>query len=120
MHNVLIVEDEKSLSRALKLKLDHNGFNASIAEDGQQALAILGKEKISMILLDLMMPNMDGFELLTKLKEQGNKIPVVVLSNLGQKEDQDRALALGAKGYFIKADTLITDIVEYVKKTLGA
>jgi len=113
--NVLIVEDEKPMAHALELKLNNSGFVAKAVYDGQEALDILEKEKFDLIISDLMMPVMDGFELLKQLKEKSIKIPVIIASNLGQQEDIDRAKGLGAKDYFIKSDTPIAEVVEKVK-----
>lgn len=117
---VLIVEDEKPMSHALDLKFTHAGVTALTAFNGEAALEILEHEKPDIIMTDLMMPKMDGFQFLEKLKERGNKVPVVVLSNLSQEEDRSRVFALGAKDFLIKSDTPIADIVETIKKMMGA
>ncbi len=117
--SVLIVEDEKPLARALELKVKHYGFLAKTAFNGKEALDILAKEKFDLILLDLIMPVMDGFELLEKMKERGLKTPVIVLTNLGQTEDAKKAKELGAVDYFIKSNTAIADVVKHIDKVLG-
>ena len=113
---ILIAEDEKPMAKALELKLKKEGYNPKVVYNGAEALKSLESEKFSLLLMDLMMPVMDGFALLTELKEKKNNIPVIVLSNLGQEEDLRRAKKLGAKDYFIKSDTPIAKIVENVKK----
>lgn len=114
--HVLVVEDEKPLSHALELKLSHEGFTVTIAQNGQQGLDLLEKNKYDIVLLDLMMPVIDGFQVLTTLGQKGAMPYVIVLSNLSQREDEERVLALGAKKYFIKSDTPLSVIVEEVKK----
>lgn len=116
---ILIVEDEKPLSRAMQLKLTNSGFEAICAYNGQEALDIMEKEKVDLVFLDLVMPRMDGFATLEKLKEKKNKIPVIVLTNLSQGEDLANAKKLGAKDYFVKADTPISGVVEHARKILG-
>ncbi len=115
---ILIVEDEQPIAKALQLKLEHSGFEAEIALDGQEALEMLKKGTYHLILLDLVMPTMDGFEVLSKLQEDKNEIPVLVATNLSQEEDLERAKKLGALDYFVKSDTPIADLVEQVKAKL--
>lgn len=116
---ILIAEDEKPMARALQLKLKSEGYDAVIAPNGSKALDFLKKEKFDLMLLDLMMPTVDGFEVLEELKKKKIKIPVLVSTNLGQEEDQKRAKDLGAKEYFVKADTPINEVVAKVKSALG-
>jgi len=113
---ILIVEDERPLSRALQLKLQHEGFTAKIASNGQQCMNLINAEDFDVILLDMMMPVMDGFSVLKELQGRPTHPTVFVLSNLSQREDEDRVLAAGAKKYFIKADTPLSVIIEEVKK----
>ncbi len=115
---VLIVEDEKPLSHALEMKLGHQGYGTRVVTNGTEALAALEKGHYDMILLDLIMPIMDGFAVLTELKARKNKIPVIVLSNLGQNEDQVKSKELGAIDYFVKSNTPIADIVARIAKAL--
>lgn len=116
---ILIIEDEKSIARALEHKLVYAGFEAKTVFNGEEGVELLQKETFTLILLDLVMPKMDGFEVLEALKEQKNKTPVIVLSNLSQEDDEKRARALGAKEFFIKSDTSIVTIVERVAQLLG-
>lgn len=113
---ILIVEDEKPMARALELKLAHEGFAVGSATDGEQALAILAKDQIDLILLDLVLPKLDGFAVLAKLAEGRNTTPVIVLTNLSQGEDEEKAKKLGAKAFFIKSNTPIAEIVATVKQ----
>ncbi|OGJ59147.1 hypothetical protein A2881_02640 [Candidatus Peribacteria bacterium RIFCSPHIGHO2_01_FULL_55_13] len=113
--HVLIIEDEHALSHALELKFTHEGFICTVANNGAEGLKEANTGKFAVILLDLIMPEMDGFTFLEQLKK---KTPVIVLSNLGQGEDRERAKKLGAKDYLVKSNTPITDIVKVVKTFL--
>jgi len=112
---ILIVEDEHPLAHALELKFIHEGYDVTLASDGEAGIKIANAESFDMILLDLIMPKLDGFGFLEQLKK---KSPVIVLSNLGQEEDKKHAEALGAKGYFVKSNTPITDIITKVKSLI--
>ena len=116
---ILIMEDEKPMARALELKLTNAGFAAARAGDGIEGMELLEKEHFSLILLDLVMPRMDGFAVLKALAEKGISTPVIILSNLGQEDDEKRAKALGAKDFFIKSNTPIATIVEKVSRFLA-
>ena len=115
---VLIIEDEKTLAKALEFKLTRKGFNVRIAFNGEDGLAVLQQETFSLILLDLVMPKMDGFSVLENLSTQKNKTPVIVLTNLSQESDVKRTKALGAKDFFIKSNASITAIVDRVIELL--
>lgn len=116
---ILIIEDEKPMARALELKLTHAGFKAVSAGNGEEGMALLQKETFALIMLDLVMPKMDGFKVLETLNEKKIKTPVIVLSNLSQEDDEKRAKALGAKEFFIKSNTPIATIVERVIQFLA-
>jgi DNA-binding response OmpR family regulator len=113
---VLIVEDERPLAHALELKLQHEGFETKVVTNGQECLDITSKQSFDIILLDLMMPLMDGFQVLEKLNKRPVKPVVFVLSNLSQHEDETRALSLGARKFFVKSNTPLTVIVHEVNK----
>jgi len=113
---VLIVEDEKPLAHALQLKLEHDGCKTVVAKNGQECLQFIEEQEFDVVLLDLMMPVLDGFQVLEHLQEKSSRPTVFVLSNLSQGEDEQRVLGLGAKKYFIKSDTPLSVIVEEVKK----
>lgn len=113
---VLIVEDEKPLAHALELKLQHENITAAIATNGQEALDLLKKDKFDVVLLDMMMPVMDGFTALQEIAKLPNPPTVFALSNLSVHDDQNRVLELGAKKYFIKSDTPLSVIVDEIKK----
>ena len=116
---ILIIENELPIVHALELKLNRSGFSTQIALNGEEALKCLDHDKYDLILLDLIMPKMDGFSFLTELRKKNTTSEVIILSNLSQEEDVKRAKDLGAKNYFVKSDTPIVKIVDYTKKTLG-
>ena len=113
---ILIVDDEKALARALELKLGFLKYDVTVANDGQTALDILKAQAFDLILLDAVMPQKNGFEVLEELGKLKITTPVIMLSNLSQSEDIEKAKALGAKDFFVKSDIPLSDIVEIVKK----
>ncbi|OGY44689.1 MAG: hypothetical protein A3B89_04155 [Candidatus Buchananbacteria bacterium RIFCSPHIGHO2_02_FULL_40_13] len=114
---VLIVEDDEVLLRVLYLFLKRAGYTIATATDGESAVKIIQRLKPNIILLDLLLPKMDGFEVLRILKADPKlkNIPVVVLSNLGDNADIAKAKSLGANDYFIKANTDLAVILEKIK-----
>ena len=116
---VLIVEDDKFLSSLLSKKMKQE-FNVDIASNGAEAFNKIKEALPRLILLDLMLPDIDGFKILGILKkdERTKNIPVLILSNLGQKEDMERCLELGAAGYMIKAHFTPGEIVSKAKSLL--
>lgn len=113
---VLVVEDERPLSHALELKLQHEGFTVTVASNGRECLEFVNSQSFDVVLLDLIMPEIDGFQVLEQLQKKPTAPAVFVLSNLSQSEDEQRVLALGARKFFIKSDTSLTTIVEEVKQ----
>jgi DNA-binding response OmpR family regulator len=122
MAKVLVVEDDRFLVSAYRAKLEKSGYEVQIASDGDEALAVLKTFTPDIMLLDLVMPRRDGFSTLEEIKkdEKLAKIPVIVTSNLGQKEDIDKAMALGANDYIIKSDLSIEELVGKIQKVSGA
>ena len=116
---ILVADDEKPMAHALELKLSHEGFEVQTATNGDEALALIDEFKPQLLLLDLVMPKKDGFAVLEELHERGNKIPIIITTNLGQEEDKQRVAKLGAKNYLVKSNTPISAIVAEVKKVLG-
>ena len=117
----MIVEDDEHISKVYEIKLAKEGFATSLAVDGDVAVTKITSEKPDLILLDLMIPKKDGFGVLEDIKKVPELagIPVIVLSNLGQQSDQDRALGLGANEYLVKVDYPIQEVVDRIKKYLG-
>lgn len=116
---ILIIEDEKIMMDALDFKLSGAGYETVHAVDGNEGLALLDKESFDLVLLDLLMPKVDGFVVLGELQKKKNAPPIIVLTNLSQDEDERRAKELGAKGFFVRADTSMEGIVAEVKKVIG-
>ena len=115
MKKVLIAEDDQFIAQAYRDKLKLEGFEVQLAEDGVQTLNLLKSFHPDVLILDLVMPKLDGFGVLAELQKQNSKIKVIVASNLSQEEDQERARKLGASGFLIKSDTPIAKMVEMVK-----
>lgn len=117
---ILIVEDDKFLRELIAQKLIKEGYEASQAIDGEEGIKKIKEEKPDLVLLDLILPGIDGFEVLSRMKEQSTltAIPVIILSNLGQKEDVEKGLKLGAVDYLIKAHFTPGEIIEKIRNTL--
>jgi len=117
---ILVIEDDKFLRELLVKKIAKEGFDVQNAIDAQAAFLILEERKPNIILCDLILPGIDGFEILRRIKADPRiaDIPVVILSNLGQKEDLDKATALGAKDFMIKANFTLDEIVAKVRSLL--
>lgn len=116
--NILIVEDDKLLRDLLTEKLQRSGFIVVGAIDGKQALEKLDVARPDLVVLDLVLPGLDGFEILRHIKEDPatKGIPVLVLSNLGDKDDIRRAKGLGAEEYLIKAHYTLDDITKRIEE----
>ena len=114
---ILIIEDDKFLGELIFQKLEKEGYAVSRAIDGEEGLKKAEEEIPDLILLDLILPGMDGFEVLAKVREfpKLEQIPVVILSNLGQKEDIERGLKMGANDFLIKAHHTPPEIIEKIK-----
>ncbi len=120
MKKILIVEDDPFLSEMYVAKLTEAGFETEVAGDGKKGFSIIEKEKPDLVLLDIVLPKMDGFEVLRKVKENEKlkNIPIVLLTNLGQKNEVEKGLSLGANEYIIKAHFTPTAVVAKVKEIL--
>jgi DNA-binding response OmpR family regulator len=118
---VLLVEDDRFLRKAAEAMLKKNGFIVRTAADGEEGLHAAQAERPDIILLDLIMPKIQGFEVLERLKadDATTSVPVVILSNLGQEADVTRALTAGAAAYFIKSNTSLSNLVDQVRAVLG-
>ena len=115
---ILVIEDDKFLAELLTKKIVEEGFNATYASNGQEAMEKIKTTFPDLIFLDLLLPDSSGFELLSKIKEDSeiSSIPVVILSNLSQGEDIDRGLKLGAVDYLIKSQLNMNEIVDKAKQ----
>lgn len=107
---ILIAEDEKPMAKALELKLTSAGFQVKTVFNGQEALGEIEKEPYDLLLLDLLMPGTDGWQVLSKVKSKN--IKVIVLSNLSQEEDVAKAKQMGAIDFWVKSDIAISEVVE--------
>jgi len=118
---LLVVEDDEFLVKMYESGLTKEGFDVTVAEDGEAGLEKATSLKPDLILLDLILPKLDGFNCLEKLKENATtkKIPVIILSNLGQDSDIKRGLSMGAEDYLIKTDYTVKQVAAKVRKTLG-
>lgn len=117
---VLLVEDDGFLASIYAQKLELEGFDVVFATNGEDGLKLADKDHPDLILLDLLMPKMDGFEMLATLKANTatKDIPVLILTNVGQRDDVERCMKLGAAGYVIKAHSLPHETVKRVKEIL--
>ena len=120
MSKIILVEDEQILLKALSIQLLSAGFEVLTANNGESGLELIKKEKPDAILLDIMMPKMNGFEVLEKLKKDEllKNIPVIVLSNQGQEAEKQKGMELGAVDYYVKSDTDLTDLTAKVQAVL--
>ncbi len=117
---ILFIEDDAFLAQIYTKAIEDASFETILAGTGEEGLKMAEREKPSLILLDILLPHMDGFEVLEQLKANPslNSIPVLVITNMGGREDVERANSLGAAGYLIKAHTLPKDAVRKIQSIL--
>ena len=117
---ILIVEDDKFLRELIARKLTDEGFDIVEAVDGEDGIKKIKETKPDLVLLDLILPSIDGFEVLSRVKGDASltSIPIIILSNLGQKEEVEKGLDLGAADYLIKAHFTPGEIIEKIKNIL--
>lgn len=122
MKKILVVEDDTYLANAYRVKLTKSGFEVDNALDGEEALVKLADFYPDLILLDLVLPKKDGFSVLETIKANQNwkDIPVIIASNLGQKEDIEKGMKLGAKDFYIKTDLSLNNLIEKIDKQLNS
>ena len=118
---IIIIEDEKSLLKALRIELADSNLEILSALDGESGLALVKREKPDLVLLDILMPRMDGYEVLKFLKtnKSTKNIPVIVLTNLGQEEEKKRCLDLGAQSFYIKASVRLDELAKKINQALA-
>ena len=118
---ILIIEDDKFLRELIAKKLIKEGYEVDEAIDGEEGVKKVKEILPDVVLLDLILPGIDGFEVLKTIKEDDktSTIPVVILSNLGQKDEVEKGLSLGAVDFLIKAHFTPEEIVEKIKSVLG-
>lgn len=120
MQKILIIEDDKFLRELIAQKLTKEGYEIFEAIDGEEGVKKVKTEKPDLILLDLILPGIDGFGVLAQIKKDLilAQIPVIILSNLGQKEDIEKGINLGAVDYLIKAHFTPNEIIDKIKTVL--
>ena len=118
---VLIVDDERSVREALREKLEKEGIEPIFAVDGEEGLRVCAEKNPDLILLDIIMPKMDGITMLRELRKTklGKNMPVIILTNLSDAEKVEASIAGGVMDYLVKADWKISDLITRVKSRLG-
>lgn len=118
---ILLVEDDSFLISMYTTKFELENFEVVAAEDGEKGLSLAAEEKPDIILLDILLPKMNGFEVLKELKnnKETSQIPVILLTNLSQKNEIEQGLALGAQDYLIKAHFMPSEVMDKIKKVLN-
>ncbi len=117
MKKILLIEDDQFLIDIYTTKFKEAGFNVEVASDGEEGLRKLNEEKFDLLVLDIVLPKIDGWEILGKIKNLKD-LKIVVLSNLGQKGEVEKGLKLGATKYLIKAHYTPSQVVDEIKEVL--
>lgn len=120
MKTILLIEDDPFLIDIYATKLKETGFSVKVAHDGEEALKKAREEKPDLVVLDIVLPKIDGWEILKEIKseEELKDLKIIILSNLGQKEEVEKGIKLGARKYLIKAHYTPSQIVEEIQKIL--
>ncbi len=116
---ILVVEDDTSIMKVEVYALKEEGFKVDMARNGAEALELIKKNDYGVILLDLVMPKRTGFDVMHDLKLHGNKVPILVFSNMTEAVSKEEALRLGARDYFHKNKIDLDELVEKVKKFIS-
>lgn len=118
---ILVIEDEATLQKALIDALEQSGYETVSALDGEEGWKFVREEMPDLVLLDIILPKMDGFDVLRNIKSamETSKIPVIILTNLGDLNNIQKALELGANTYLVKADFHLDDVLKKVEQTLA-
>ena len=113
---ILIIEDDLPTVDALAFKLNQRGISASTALNGEEAIERLKREKYDLVLLDLLLPKKNGFEVISEVRTNGHSkdAKIIIFSNLGQEDNVEKAMKLGANGYIVKADTGINELIDRI------
>jgi len=120
MNFIMVVEDDPILKNLLGHTFAGK-YQTLYASNGAEALALFDQYKPALVLLDLMLPDMDGFTILQKIREHTDEtknVPVIIVSNLGQQADKDKAMGLGANEYIVKAEVDVDEIINHIQKFL--
>lgn len=120
MKNILLVEDDPFLIDIYSTKLKEAGFEVEVVSAGEKVLDKVLEKQFDLLVLDIVLPQMDGWEILRKIKEKAKlkSLPIIILSNLGQKEEVEKGLRLGATKYLIKAHYTPSEVVSEIKKII--
>jgi DNA-binding response OmpR family regulator len=124
MKKILLVEDDPFLIEIYQKKLKDSGFEVEVAENGEKALEILKDKNFDLMILDIVLPKIDGWKVLEEIREMKKekndleKMKIVIWSNLGEKEDIKKGLSLGATSYLIKANFTPSEVVKEIEKIL--
>ena len=118
MNNILVVEDEKAISRIMVMKLIQEGYSVDLADDGDKAVNFFSNNQYDCILLDLILPKKDGFDVLSEVRNKDKDIKVMILTNLGQVEDRIKVEKMGIQGYYVKSEMSIYELIQKVKELL--
>lgn len=118
---ILIIEDDPGISAALEMKVTASGFEAIVALDGEEGLNKALEEHPDLILLDIILPKLDGMSVLDNLRKDdwGKDVPVIILSNLGTGDELERGKENRVKEFLIKTDWSMDDVVRKIKENLG-
>lgn len=121
MQKVLLIEDDSLLVDIYSTKLKSAGFETIVAEDTAKVFEVIEEEQPDIILLDIVLPNIDGWEILRSIRQKKMKkqVKIIILSNLGQKEEIEKGLSLGADQYLIKANYTPSEVVAEITKLIG-
>ncbi len=117
---IIIVEDDQSLQNALSEVISREGFEVESAFDGEEAIKTIGKYKPDLVLLDIILPKKNGYDVLQKLKKdpETKSIPVMILTNLEEVDNVQKALDLGATNYLVKSDFSLKDVMGKIREIL--
>jgi DNA-binding response OmpR family regulator len=120
MTKIAIIEDDVTISQMYRMKFEADGFGVQLARDGHSGVTLVEEFKPDIILLDILMPEMSGTEVLEKIRQHdwGKNIPVIILTNLGAEEAPKKLQSLGIHSYIVKADSTPRQVVEHVKEAL--
>lgn len=118
---ILIIEDDRYISKMYQLKLSLEGYEVQVAENGREGVDRVKEFMPDIILLDILMPELDGFEVLKIVKgdEATKDIPVLIMSNLGQEDHVEKGMKLGAIGYIVKSQYTPSKVVEKIKSVIS-
>ena len=121
MKTILLVEDDQFLSVLMKNRLKQEGFEVTLATNGSEALSVLENTVPDLVLMDIILPNQSGFEIMESIvaNPKYGQVPIMIISNLGQPSDVARGKELGAVDYFVKAQTPIDELVRKIKEFLS-